>query len=321
MPEEKKHDAPAPVPPSKLQLTSALITQQPTVKALLDLPQLEDAWVKTYQLTTGMPDGVQRFNAEKILFMKALQGNKQLQDCDKFSIYTSFTELAISGLSLRDGQAAIIPFGKEASFQPMWRGRLKQIMELPQVVHCHEPKVVYDCDEFEYTLGERTRIIKHHPGERTNQSLITHVYFVIEFKWGLDIYIMDRMDVLRIRDNRSKTYIEYASAIQKQNKQPGEKVSKKYKDKQTGEWKEFEIDPPMWVTDEAQAFKKTIVKRVYNNLPKTAKQKWIDDKVLETITRHEITEEDDFQGEMFFVNKTDVPGDTNDVGDENEAFG
>lgn len=307
-------------PESKLALTVKLISEQPTVKALIDLPQLEEAWIKTYESTTGELDGKQRFNAEKILFLKAISGNKALMDADKFSIYTAFTELAISGLSLRDGQSAIVPFGKEASFMPMWKGRLKQIMEMPNVVHCHEPQVVYNCDKFVYSLGERTSIKVHERGERTNESFITHVYFVIEFKWGLDVYVMERPDVLRIRDTRSKTFIEYAAALQKQNKQPGERVVKKYKDRATGDWKEFEIDPPMWVTDEAQAFKKTIVKRVYNNLPKTAKQKWIDDRVLETLKRHNFEEKEadhmEFNGEHFFVNiEPDAP-----QGEETEGF-
>ena len=261
---------------ANVALTRKMIMDTPDLKSLIELPAIQDNWVKTYNSVTGKEDGELKFNAEKILFLQTISSSKALEKCDKFTIYSSFIELAISGLTLRDGLAYIIPYGKTASFMPGWRGRLEQINEMPNVVHCHEPQVVYDCDEFDYEKGTKVVINKHKPGVRTKESRPTHVYFVIEFKHGPDVYIMDAIDVINIRDTYSSSYKQYVADCKAANKQIGDTFEKTMNGP-SGTWN-IKIEPPMWVSDEAQAFKKTIVKRVYGTLPKLPKQKWLDER-------------------------------------------
>lgn len=293
---------------NKVQLTRQLINSQPNVSAILDLAGIEQNWIRTYESISGKKDGESRFNAEKILFLQTISSTKALEKCDKFSVYSSFIELAISGLTLRDGIAYIVPFAGKASFMPGWRGRLEQINEIPTVVHCHEPQVVWDCDQFEYEKGEKVKITKHKPGNRTPDSKITHVYFVIEFSHGAVVYIMDAVDVLHIRDTYSQSYKQYV----KDCKRCGKEIGSTWEETRTwnGQSYNVTIEPPMWVADETQAFKKTIVKRVYGTLPKLPKQKWLDEKVRpieEKVDIDEIVKEkyDEF---------IDLPS-----GDENQA--
>lgn len=267
-------------PKNKVALTAAMINECQNTKALMELPAIQSNWVATYEKTSGKSDGETRFEAEKILFLQAIAGNKAFEKCDKFSIYSSFIELAISGLTLRDGLSYIIPYGGKAAFMPGWRGRLEQINELPNVIHCHEPQVVYDCDDFEYEKGMKTLIHKHQPGQRTEANKPTHVYFVIEFKHGPECYIMDAQDVLNIRNNYSTSYKTYIAECQRAGKQIGE-TFKKTINSQRGTF-DIDVEPPMWISDEGQAFKKTIVKRVYGTLPKLPKQKWLDEKIAKS---------------------------------------
>lgn len=258
-------------------LTRKLLSEQPDLKSLFELPAIADNWVRTYESVSGKKDGEMKFNAEKIMFLQTISQSKALEKCDKFTIYSAFIELAISGLTLRDGIAYVVPFGKTATFMPGWRGRLEQINDIPSVVHCHEPQIVYDCDLFDYEKGEKVKINKHKPGERVVTTKITHVYFVIEFKHGAEVYIMDAVDVLNIRDKYSSSYKTYVKDCIAAGKQIGE-TWKKTVSYNGSSW-DVDVEIPMWVSDEAQAFKKTIVKRVYGTLPKLPKQKWLDERI------------------------------------------
>lgn len=271
----------------KLKLTQLMLAEAKSTKEVLELPAVQQNWVQTYNNVSGKKDGEMRFEAEKILFLQTVGQSDALQKCDKFSIYSAFIELAISGLTLRDGLTYVIPYKNIATFQVGWMGRLEQIEEIPTVVHCHEPQVVYDCDIFEYEKGMRTVIKKHVPEgleKRTKKSIITHVYFVIEMKSGPVVYIMDRMEVLDIRDNYSIPYQSYVKALGQpinKGKKWGDKLIISYRAKD-GSQKTFESnDLPMWVSSEAEAFKKTIVKRAWKKLPKLPKHKWLDTRMEE----------------------------------------
>jgi recombinational DNA repair protein RecT len=264
---------------SKLQLTTQLITSQKGAKEIVELPQVRENWISTLALVSGKSNeqAALLFEAEKIMFMQIITGSYQLQKADKFSIYQAWTMLAASGGTLRDGICYILPYGNKAVYQPGYKFRLEQINEMPNVVHCHEPQVVYDCDEFDYEKGMKTIIRKHKPGVRKADSKITHVYFVIDFNGFADAYIMDAVDVLKIRDQYSISYKSYVADCVKAGKEIGS-TFKVQKSGQNGPY-ETTVEPPMWIKDEAQAFKKTLVKRTWNALPKLPKQKWLEERV------------------------------------------
>lgn len=252
-----------------MALTIQALNNSPTVTGILEMEQVKNNWVSSYKKVTGKDDGETKFEAERILFLQATAA-KNFKDCDKFSLYSAFIELAISGLTLRDGISYLVPYGKKVQFMPGWKGRLEQIMEMPDVVYAHEPQIVREGDVFEYELGMSPRVTKHVP---VGTGPITHVYFVIDFTHGSRVYFMKASEVENIRDRRSSSYKYYMADCQRFNKTPGETFQKN-----VGTY-DITVEPPMWITDEAQAFKKTIVKRVYNTLPKLAKHKYIDDNI------------------------------------------
>lgn len=269
---------------ANVKLTKAILMEPSTLSEMLSIPAIEQRWVDTYEKISGKPDGQLRFEAEKVLFTQAIASSKAFDKCDRFTVYASFIELAISGLTLRDGLSYIIPYGDKAQFQPGWKGRLEQINELPNVIHVQEPQVVYDCDHFDYEKGMKTIIHSHKPASpRPADAKIMHVYLVIQFDHGLEVYMMDREDVEAIRDNYSSSYKAYMKALKSdvnKGKKPGDKLTIQYK--KDGQMKTFESeDVPMWVSSEAQAYKKTLVKRTYGSLPKLPKHKALDDKLAE----------------------------------------
>lgn len=268
--------------PNRVALTVAAINGVAKISELFELPGMADAWIRAYQNTSGKTDGEQRWEAEKILIAQLVSSTPALQTVEPFSMYTAMSQLSISGLSLREGMAYILPKGKKAVFMPGWKGRLEQINDMPDVIHCHEPQVVYTSDIFEMEKGEKVKIIKHIPGgkhTRTKADTITDVYFVIDFNYGTIVYHMHALDVLNIRDHRSDSFKAYKKLCEDNGKQLGDTWKQSFTGRNGAYEKEVEL--PMWISDEAQAFKKTIVKRTYGALPKQGKAKILDDKIKE----------------------------------------
>lgn len=273
-------------PKNALALTGAMLNAPARLADVFELEPLQKNWVGNRVKTTGEPEekAAMIFEREKLLFLKAVSTNKQLEKCDRFSIYSAFIELAVSGVSLNDGEAYIIPYGQKATFQIGYKGRVNQIQSLPGIQYVQMPQVVYDVDDFDYTLGERPRILKHKPGKRTDDSIITHVYMVIErdpSRTGspiFDTYVMTRDEVLAIRDRYSQSYKQYLADCKELKKEIGSTFTKRVTLKDGRSWDQT-VEPPMWITAEAEAFKKTIVKRAYKWVPKTARMKALDARI------------------------------------------
>jgi recombinational DNA repair protein RecT len=266
---------------NKLALTRQALESPAQLSEVFELEAFRNNFILNYLKTTGKDNGEMVFEREKILFMKAVTDNPQLQKCDRFSIYSSMVELGASGMTLNEGIAGIIPYGGKAQFQIFWKGRLEQMSQMPEINFVNPPQVVYQLDEFEYELGEVVRIIKHKPSKDPDRekSLITHVYVILDTIYGKKHYLMTRGEVLKIRDNYSQGYKSYLAECKKQGVEPGNRVIKKMKGKDgRGDW-ELPLDPPFWVTSEDEAFKKTLIKRVYKSLPKTPRLKALDAKL------------------------------------------
>lgn len=262
--------------PATLALTQTMLSEPKTLMEMVQLPAIQNRWVKTYESVSGKQDGDQRFAAEMILFNQAA---KKLDKCDRFSVYAAFIELAISGLTLRDGLTYIVGYGKTAQFMVGWKGRLEQMMEIPKIIHVSEPQLVYSCDEFDFEKGMKTVIHSHRPAfPRPDDAIIIYVYMPVHFKHGKEVFIMDRDDVLNIRDKYSMSYKAYMKALDapiNKDKKIGDTL------KGVGNGYEYDIEAPMWISSEGQAFKKTLVKRTWNSMEKLPKQSALDERYNE----------------------------------------
>lgn len=259
---------------NQLALTQSALAAPKTLREVFEIDPFRNNFVQNYIKTTGKSNGELIFEREKILFMKALQASKGLEGCDRFSIYSAFIELAVSGLTLNEGLAYIIPYKDKAQFQIGWKGRLEQMSQMPEMKLIAEPQLVYTSDEFDYEIRNGVPvIIKHKPAkERPSNDQILFVYMTCDTQYGYKTWIMSRSEVLSIRDRYSAGYKQYMKA--------------------GGKWQDGKpMDPPFWISDEGQAFKKTLIKRVYNGLPKTARLKALDTKISSNFDKEDGTVE------------------------------
>lgn len=282
-------------------LTRQVLNEAKDLNEMFSLEQVRNNCVSNYMKTAGVnePAAEMYYERERVLFMKTLIANPGLNKCDRFSLYTSYVELMVSGLSLNEQLAYIIPYGEQAQFQIGWKGRLEQISQMPEVNYVPQPEIVltHELPNFQYVLGENKRIVQHIPaGDRsfiteptdTTQSKIEFVYCVIDTAFGKRTEIMTRQEVLDIRNRYSQKYKYYVS---KGGKYPDGKA----------------MEPPAWLTSEAEMFKKTLVKRIYKYMPKTARQKALDEKIKEYVDHEDGTTEGDYEPINYGINDDGEP--------------
>jgi len=267
---------------SKLELTYHRIMKLPTNEAVINDDAVKDNWITTAVKTRGVSpeEAEQRYELERLLFNKTLADRSCAKVTDRFSVYEAAVMLNLSGVTLHEGEGYLIAMGSKLTFQVGWKGRLKQIQDNPNVRFAHQPEVVYDCDVFEYTIQPFKAITKHVRGSRTKDSKLTHVYFVIELK-ATDrplVFVMDAIDVYNIRDNRSQSYKQYLKDKPLAEKNNG-KITKTRND---GGTYQVDLEVPMWVSDEAQAWRKTIIKHAYNSklIPQSQMERDINMKIV-----------------------------------------
>lgn len=266
---------------NKLALTRKVLEDTKSLQEMFELEPVRINAIQNYVKTSGKSEAMaaMHYEREKILFFKVAS---TLSKCDKFSVYSSWIELMASGSTLNEGHAYIIGYGKTAQFQMGWRGRLDQIGMIPEVINVPPAQIVRENDEFDYELGEKPRVIKHKPLLKGDRGQLTHVYLIIEKTSGYETHLMTRDQVIAIRDRYSQGYKTYVEACEKHGKKIGDTIEipkewegRKYTQK---------IEPPMWVSDEETAWKKTLVKRAYNSQAnKTARMKAIDEKIIKHV--------------------------------------
>lgn len=274
------------------------------------MDEVRNNWISTYEKVSGNKDGAMRFEAEKLMFLTVTSDSK-FKKVSNFSKYNAFIELSISGLSLREGMGYIIPYGEKCSFMPGWKGRLEQISDMPGIVYVHPPQVVREDDVYRKSLGMSPQVLEHVPNTNS-QSAIIDTYLVIEFTHGTRCFFMSASEILNIRNRRSKPYISYMNMCRQHNQAPGNSFEV------NGQYGPYMIEPPMWITDEVQAFKKTLVRRTYNEMPnKLAKHKHLDALIAQAKAegmKEEDAAADDFE-ENDFKAMTDIPDEA--AGDQN----
>lgn len=274
---------------NQLQLTQKILNDAPSLKAMFELDAVKHHSILNYTKTSGVSeqDAALKYERERVLFMKAMIANPDLEKCDRFSIYSAWIELHADGGSLADGEGYLIPRrGKgeamTCSYQPGWKNRYKRISMMPGVKFVSQAQVVYSGEEFEYELGAIPRLISHKPKKERGKSpsdVITHAYFVVEESAHLRFFIMERHQVIAIRDVRSEKFKYWRSRGGKTIVEDGGFVHAKYEGGK-------DIALPFWLVsydggktgvDNPDAFKKTIVNKTYNEMPnKTPRLKALD---------------------------------------------
>lgn len=172
---------------------------------------------------------VNRFIKSALL---AVARNNTLKQCTPVSLFTAVVNAAELGLDFTPakGHAYLVPYGKEATFMPGYRGLAELAIRGGKVAQIWS-YIVYEHDEFSIVYGTIPDI-KHVPLLTGNKGKIVGAYSVARFKDGtVQFEYMDYEQLMAIK-KRSKAA----------NNGP-------------------------WVTDEGEMIRKTVMRRLYKYLP------------------------------------------------------
>lgn len=139
-----------------------------TPNVLVEDQRVENKFVSLYNNIHGEKTGELVFHKEKFNFLKIISENHSLKECTPLSLYGSFLDIAVSGLSLEQGSqpdgyiiASSYNIGtkqnpkyeKRASFQISGYGELKKRMRAGQIKHADNPVIVYENELQDYGAG------------------------------------------------------------------------------------------------------------------------------------------------------------------------
>ena len=222
---------------------------------------------------------MESFGLDKIQVMKEisfalqhLDKNKSLQGCTPESKLKSVVNIASVGLTLNPvaKEAYLVPRwnnvikANECCLEPSYIGLVKLLTDTGSVLAV-VTNVVYDNDAFTLSIADSSCPVKHQPClVRSKRGEILGVYSVATLPNGLkQAEWMDKEEVYAIRE-RSESYKAY--------------VAKK-------------ISSCIWVADEGEMFRKTVIRRLQKYLPRTAKMDKVDTAIAMDNSDYEVTME------------------------------
>lgn len=119
--------------------------------------------------------------------MNCIRKTPRLLECDPASLFSAITEAAQYGWELGGilGHAYLVPYGKECTLVPGYKGLLDLGRRSGQI-STYAMEVVRDGDQFSYGLGDDP-FINHTPNDKDkdrHNKEVTHVYAVVRLRDG-----------------------------------------------------------------------------------------------------------------------------------------
>ncbi|HEY6116144.1 MAG TPA: RecT family recombinase [Candidatus Dormibacteraeota bacterium] len=194
----------------KDRVKQAAADEQPEQQPVTDLAVGDTARQWLQRRETFFIDALPR-HVDRAHFMAVAHAlMPKLKDCTPASIHTSLLACARYGLEPDGRQAAIIPYGEVATFQPMYEGYIDLMYRHPRVDSVHFGWV-REKDQWDYTPTEPSpRDFFHKPRIDLSEDERGPVILAYAFAWidgrRSQVIILNRDQATKIRDKYSKAF-------------------------------------------------------------------------------------------------------------------
>lgn len=227
------------------------------------------AKVKNEMLKLGMNEKQFTAEAQNALQIWNNPKNTYLRKATKESFLVSLVNLCKINLSLNPvkKEAYLVPRKNgdniEVSLYPSYIGLIKLLTDAGTVKNI-QTNLIYEGCEFEIFFDASGTNFKHIPyySRNENKGKIKGVYSLAFLNDGTSQFEhMDIEEIYEIR-GRSDAYIKYEKDLKEKEKNP-----KKY------------VYKPVWITDEGEMVRKTILRRIYKYLPHSNNDEYIQNAI------------------------------------------
>lgn len=198
--------------------------------------------------------------------LTCLRTNKALLRCDKASLTYALMQCARYGLDPDGTQAAIVPYGKTATFVPMYQGYVELMYRsgfIESVVFSH----IHENDHWSYDVGQRPpNDFTHRPdllSSGRGEPVLAYAFAWMKGGARSQIVFLNRSDAEQIRDTRSKAY-ELAERNRREDA---------HRFAQNPDWGKFNSP---WHTDFDAMWLKSAVRRLVKRVPTSAELRELD---------------------------------------------
>lgn len=196
-------------------IVTKITDQVANVKAdqVFEVPAIKESFLQNRSYIKNAEIAEIEYNQEVNNFMSLFSKDQKLKACTPLSIANSFLQLAKSGVSLSDGQAYVIPYGKEATLQVGAQGRKQQLYMFG--AKSVNTDVVYKDDEIKFDMANK-KVLVHNSGGFSDE--IIGAYIEVEMQNGTRYLKRKSAKEIEEIKNMSKMYKKYLTDIETASK-------------------------------------------------------------------------------------------------------
>lgn len=205
--------------------------------------QVREQFINVYN-SIWKDGGENAYEREAIYFNQQLRDKPGLRECSGTSIFYSFIDLAVKGLTLAPGSQALcylIPRSVKAGTDPygkdVWEkccnlvvsgyGELVLRVRAGQIRHADNPVIVYEGDRFEYGEMDGRKIVNYMSAFPRKSNQIVACFLKITRADGTaDYSVMTESDWLRLKGYSDKQNTYYDSKTRQYVTKPNELYGK-----------------------------------------------------------------------------------------------
>lgn len=224
---------------SNIQFTVEQLNQLQPLDIVTN-PTVRTRFIQIHDTLWGAGTGEQAYERESIHFNAILRNDEKLQKATKFSIFTSFIDLAVCGLSLEPGARALCYLmgrnfcvGQSSDGKKVYEGRLVLTVsgygELVlrarsgQIRHADNPVLVYEEDNFSFSDQDGRKQVSYTCNLPHKSNHIVAAYLRITRADGsTDYAVMLEEDWNRLKGYSAKNNRRWDSATRQYVETPNE---------------------------------------------------------------------------------------------------
>jgi len=160
---------------SALKKIEEALISAPSIKALTQLPFVQERFIANYQAVTGRKDGEARFQAEVFTYLEIMEEKPDLKKADRFSHFAAMVKIGTMGLSLRDSKIYVMPGNNNTiKVQSSPAGKREMMEMMPDIKQVPEAQVVVKGDIFLHDKLNNV-VLKHESTEKSQPATLDNI--------------------------------------------------------------------------------------------------------------------------------------------------
>ncbi len=163
---------------------------------------VEEKFSKLYELIHGRKNGATIYEREKFHFLKQLSEKPEVAKCTGISLYGSFLDAAVNGLSFDPSMkhCYLVPFGNKCTLMVSGYGELYQRQSTGQIKYADNPVLVYQGDKFTHGNKNGSVFIEHEAVfPRQSEKILACYLRIVRNDGSVDFKVLSMEEVEKLR--------------------------------------------------------------------------------------------------------------------------